>query len=196
MSTAASPSETTPDSKLRRTLANWTWESVLAPPLVYLNQPGNYILATFLAGTLAVGPAQYGALLSIPFWCNVLQLLLSPLLARRWSARQIVIASMWVTVGSWLIVILMLARPGPTGNTLKWFAVTFALASLLTSITGVAWTGLMQRLVPDRVRGVYFARRNRLYQAALLAFILTTMAVVEVFGSGIPVFCGLFFSPA
>ncbi|MBA4136043.1 MAG: hypothetical protein C0518_01850 [Opitutus sp.] len=176
---------------LRHTLRFWIWEGVLAQPLVYLNQPGNFVLATLLAGTLALDPATYGALLSIPFWCNVVQLLLSPLLARYWSARGIMLSCMWATVVSWLAVYAVLDRYAESHGSVKWFAVTFSIACLLTSITGVAWTALMQRVVPNVARGVYFARRNRICQLALLAFILATVAVTEIFGRAVPVFCGV-----
>lgn len=177
-------------SPLRRTLRHWVSEGVLAQPIVYLNQPGNYVLATLLAGTLAVPPATYGALLSIPFWCNVLQLFISPFLARHWSARQITLTGMWSTVAAWLAVLAVLTHHRTTEATVPGFALTFGVACLLTSLTGVAWTGLMQRVVPRGIRGVYFARRNRICQIALLVFIVAAVAVTEVFGQALPVFCG------
>ncbi len=72
-----------PRSAIRKSLRYSIYEGILAMPLVYLNLPGNYVLATLLARTLDLGPAAYGALVSIPFWCNFLQLFLSPWLARR-----------------------------------------------------------------------------------------------------------------
>lgn len=180
-----------PAPGLRPTLRHWIWEGVLAQPIVYLNQAGNFVLATLLAGTLAVPPATYGAILSIPFWCNVVQLLLSPLLARYWSPRAIMLTCMWSTVASWFGVFAVLDAYDALQHPVGWFAATFSLACLLTSITGVAWTALMQRVVPQRIRGVYFARRNRICQLALLVFILATVAITEVFGRALPVFCGL-----
>ncbi len=163
-------------------------------PLVYLNLPGNYVLATLLARTLDLGPAAYGALVSIPFWCNFLQLFLSPWLARRWPARRVFLVTAWVNAAAWPLAAGVLWWLGRVGldQAAPVFGAALFLACFSMSVSGVAWTTFVQSWVPQGVRGVYFAKRNRACQIANLAFLILTAAVFQWLGTGLPVFMGLF----
>lgn len=170
------------------------WEGVLAMPLVYLNLPGNYLLATLLAGTLAVDPVVYGGLVSLPFWCNFLQLFITPHLAAHWSARRIFLGAAWANNAAWLVaagLLVWMAAHG-TQNAANRLAIVMFFACLATSLSGVAWTGYVQSWVPQRIRGVYFAQRNRMTQVSNLVFLLVTAAVLHWLGTGLLVFAGLF----
>lgn len=181
-------------SVIRRSLAFSIYEGILAMPLVYLNLPGNYVLATLLARTLDLGPAAYGALVSIPFWCNFLQLFISPWLARHWPARRIFLVTAWLNAAAWPLaagVLWWLWRHG-TGEAATIFGAALFLACFSMSVSGVAWTTFVQSWVPHGVRGVYFAKRNRICQISNFAFLVLTMVVFHRFGTDLPVFCWLF----
>lgn len=179
---------------MRRSLRGSIWEGVLAMPIVYLNLPGNYVLATLLAATLGFGPATYGALVSIPFWCNFAQLFISPVLAHHWSARKIFLVTAWINNGAWLLVAAVLwwiwrhQPDDPVGLV----GTTLFLGCLGMAVSGVAWTTYVQSWVPQRIRGVYFAKRNRITQIANLSFLLLATLVLEYGGRELPVFCALF----
>lgn len=181
-------------SVIRRSLRNSIYEGILAMPLVYLNLPGNYVLATLLAGTLALGPATYGALVSIPFWCNFLQLFLSPWLAQHWPARRVFLVTAWINAASWLAaagVLWWLWKNG-VDHAAGIIGVTLFVACFSMSVSGVAWTAFVQSWVPHGVRGVYFAKRNRICQISNLSFLILTAAVFHWIGTAMPVYCWLF----
>lgn len=163
-------------------------------PIVYLNLPGNYVLATLLAATLGFGPAAYGALVSIPFWCNFAQLFISPLLARHWPARKIFLVTAWINAAAWLLVAAVLwwiwkYQPHePVGLV----GTTLFLGCLGMAVSGVAWTTYVQSWVPQKIRGVYFAKRNRITQISNLSFLILAAAVLHYVGRDLPVFCALF----
>lgn len=188
-----SPPAKPPRAALRRSLRLSIWEGVTATPIVYLNLPGNYVLAALFARTLDFGPAVYGALVSIPFWCNFLQLFVSPVLARHWSARRIFLVTAWINAASWAIlagVVWWLWRHG-TEHAASVLGVALLIACFSMSVSGVAWTGFVQSWVPHGVRGVYFAKRNRYCQVANFAFLLLTYALFQWAGTGLPVFIAL-----
>jgi hypothetical protein len=184
----------TPRAAVRRSLRYSIYEGILAMPLVYLNLPGNYVLATLLARTLDLGPAAYGALVSIPFWCNFFQLFISPWLARHWPARRIFLVTAWINCASWGLmagVLWWLWRYGASQAALT-LGTALALACFSMSVSGVAWTTFVQSWVPEGVRGVYFAKRNRICQVSNLVFLILTAALFEYVGTGLPVFIWLF----
>lgn len=191
---APTPADVAHRQAIRRSLRYSIYEGVLATPIVYLNLPGNYVLATLLARTLDLGPAAYGVLVSIPFWCNFLQLFVSPLLDRHWPARRVFLVTAWINAVSWLLlagVLAWLARSG-TAHPAAVFGTALALACFSMSVSGVAWTSFVQSWVPTGIRGVYFAKRNRACQIANLAFLGITAAVFEYLGTGLAVFIALF----
>lgn len=181
-------------STIRQSLRFSIYEGILAMPVVYLNLPGNYVLATLLARTLDLGPAAYGALVSIPFWCNFLQLFLSPWLARRWTARRIFLVTAWINAAMWPLVAAVLWWLSRTGlhHAAPVFGAALFLACFSMSVSGVAWTGYVQSWVPPGVRGVYFAKRNRACQISNLVFLILAAGIFHRFGVGLPVFMGLF----
>ena len=163
-----------PPSVLRRALAGSTWEGILAMPLVYLNLPANLVVAVLLAQVLHVPPDTYGWLVSLPFWCNLLQLPLAGALLALWRAKQVFVATIWVNSAIWFgfagaLVLAPEAVRAQPGVWAGWFLFG---GSLSASLMGVAWTAYMQSWVPERVRPVYFSRRNRWAQFSNLAFLL------------------------
>jgi MFS family permease len=176
---------------LRRALHGSTWEAILAMPLVYLNLPANLVIAVLLAQTLQVPPDTYGWLVSLPFWCNLLQLPVAGVLFARFRAKDIFVATIWINSAIWaaFAVLLLLwpdivrARPGVWAG---WFLFG---AGLTASLMGVAWTTYMQSWVPEPVRAVYFSTRNRWAQFSNLAFLL--LAGLALRWPTLPVIAGL-----
>ncbi|MFI5357217.1 MAG: MFS transporter [Opitutales bacterium] len=151
-------------------------------PLVLLSQPGNIVLAALLTGVYALSDRNYGIIVSLPFWFNFLQVLLTPLLAKRLDARRLCIASAWLHCAGWLA--LTVALPFiPVGDTLPTrlvFIAGFSIVSLASAINGVAWNGWMQGVVPPRLRGKYFGIRNRLLYVSMIVFLLTVTGLLAL----------------
>ena len=143
-------------------------------PLVVLSQPGNFVMAALLTSTFAFSTRTYGFITSLPFWFNFLQVLLTPLLAQRLHARSMTIASAWLHISAWLVLICSLPflLPGENFRTLAVFVTALSIVALSAAINGVAWNSWMQECVPVRLRGKYFGFRNRLIYLSQLTFML------------------------
>lgn len=143
-------------------------------PIVFLTLPGNFIVAMLLTQTFGLGEAIFGLIVSLPAWCNVLQLFLVPVLSRRYSQKAVTLAFSWLHLGAWLamgIALTMIPRddPATAGGA---FLLLFGLAAGFQAVVGVSWTSWVQEWVPGRVRGKYFGRRNRLLQLSTVLFLL------------------------
>jgi MFS family permease len=179
----ATPGHHAPPSNLRENLKLCTWDGITAVPLTVLSQPGNAVIAALLTGTFALSTRTYGVITSLPFWFNFLQVILTPLLAQRLSARALCIASAWMHVLGWLAFVAVLPFL-PTGDhslTRTAFIVIFSFIALSTAINGVAWNTWMQGAVPLRLRGKFFGRRNRLLYISLLGFLFAASGVLAWF---------------
>lgn len=177
--TAAAPPPPRPSSPgrspgLRRSLRGSTLEGIFAMPLVYLNLPANLVVAALLSEGLHLAPDAYGLLVSLPFWCNLLQLFLAPALFGRFRARGVFLVTIWLNIAVWVGFALVLGlAPATVRAAPVAVAGGFLLAAgLTTSIMSVAWTTYMQAWVPGRIRAVYFSRRNRWAQFSNLTFVV------------------------
>ncbi len=159
---------------IRRGMIYSSWEAVLAMPVVYLWQPGNLVVAVFLSELLELSPATYGAVVSLPFWTNLLQLPLVPLLSQRFGVRTVFVATIWLHVVIWgaLGALLMVAPDWVMAHRLTVAYGFIGVSGLVASVMAVCWAAWMQSWVPPGVRGKYFARRNGIAQVVTLAFLL------------------------
>jgi MFS family permease len=183
---------------MRRSMRGSTFEGIFAMPLVYLNLPANLVVVALLSEGLKLPPDVYGLLVSLPFWCNLLQLFIAPALFGRFRARDIFLVAIWLNVAGWVAFAGVL---GLTPNYVREHATAVAggfifFAGLTTAIMGVAWTTYTQSWVPDRIRAVYFSQRNRWCQFSNLAFLLLagfalSRPSLEMFGAVIAASCGL-----
>ena len=157
-----------------------SWEAIYAMPLVYTSQPANLVLAMLLAEGLELAPGPYGLIVSLPFWCNMLQLVVTPTLGRWFSMRQIFVTSIWLHTACWTVLGsgLALAPEWAKAHAVPFTGGCILAAGMVASVMGVSWTAWMQSWVPERVRGTYFARRNRLAQVSNVVFLLLAGAVL------------------
>ncbi len=176
---------------IRRSLRMSSFEAVLAMPLVYTGQPANLVLAALLAEGLQLEPGDYGLVVSLPFWCNMLQLFVTPTLGRWWPMRRIFVTSIWLHIACWAgFAGTLLAAPAWSLAHAVPLAIGFVgTAGMVAAVMGVAWTAYMQSWVPSRVRGTYFAKRNRLAQVSNFVFLL--LAGWALMRPTLPVIAGL-----
>jgi len=181
---------------LRRSMKGSTFEGIFAMPLVYLNLPANLVVAALLSEGLGLPPVVYGLLVSIPFWCNLLQLFIAPALFGRFRARDIFLMSIWLNIAGWLgfAGVLVLAPNYVRAHATGVAGGFIFFAGQTTAIMAVAWTTYTQSWVPDRIRAIYFSQRNRWCQFSNLAFLLLAGAAMsrpslEMFGAVIGASC-------
>ncbi|CAM2810227.1 MFS transporter [Rariglobus hedericola] len=173
-------------STLRHNLRHCTYDGIAATPIVYLLQPGNFIIAALLVEMFQLPPATYGLIASLPFWGNFAQAFLMPLVNRSYSPKAVSVASSSLQALCWAIMAVMLSflpidQPQISG---RWFITLFAVSAAVTALTGVSWMSWVQEWVPVRLRGKYFGRRNRLLQVAQILFlVLSGWLIGELSGS-------------
>ncbi len=161
-------------STLRRNIALCTGEGLVAMPIVFMTQPGNFIVAMLLSQTFHLGETMFGLIVSLPYWCNVVQLFVLPFLTRAWSQKAIALSISWLHLAVWIGLGFALPHI-PTDDVeraSRWLFWLFALSALFHSVVGVSWTSWVQEWVPDRLRGKYFGRRNRFLQISTIVFLL------------------------
>lgn len=161
-------------SPLGKNLRLCTYDGVAATPIVYLLQPGNFIIAALLVELFRLPPATYGLIASLPFWGNFAQAFLMPLVNRVYSPKAVSIASSSLQLLCWSAMAAMLSflpvdKPEISG---RWFVSLFAISAAVTSLTGVSWMSWVQEWVPVRLRGKYFGIRNRLMQVSQIIFLV------------------------
>lgn len=190
---ATSAPSARPESLLRRNLKLCTYDGLAAMPLVIMSQPGNAVIAALLTGTFALSTRSYGFITSLPFWFNFLQVLITPLLAQRLSARTLSIAGVWLHAFGWILLAVALPFiPQAGAGKEAMFIAIFSVIAMATAITGVSWNSWMQSVIPHRLRGKYLGRRNRLLYISMLVFLFIVSLVLAGFDDSLPAFQILF----
>jgi len=177
-------------SSLRHNLRQCTYDGLVATPIVYLLQPGNFIIAALLVELFHLPPAIYGLIASLPFWGNFAQAFLMPLVNRVYSPKAVSVASSSLQLLCWAAMAVMLSflpaeKPEISGH---WFVTLFALSAAVTSLTGVSWMSWVQEWVPLRLRGKYFGLRNRLLQVSQIIFLVVSGWLIGRLGGSVAAF--------
>ena len=143
-------------------------------PIVFMTLPGNFIVAMLLSQTFRLGETMFGVIVSLPHWCNVVQLFVVPFLTRVWPQKKIALTISWLHLLVWIGLAFALPHipVDDIDRASRWLFLLFGLSALTHSIVGVSWTSWVQEWVPDRLRGKYFGRRNRLLQISTVVFLL------------------------
>lgn len=175
---------------LRHNLRHCTFDGLAATPMVYLVQPGNFIIAALLVGMFQLTPTTYGLIASLPFWGNFAQAFLIPLVNRVYSPKAISVGASFLQALCWAAMAAMLSflpvdQPDVSG---RWFVTLFAISAAITALTGVSWMSWVQEWVPLRLRGRYFGRRNRLLQIAQITFLLIVGWILSKFAGEVLAF--------
>jgi len=166
-------------------------------PISILGQPGNVVLASLLSEMFGLSPGHYGLIISLPFWFNFLQVLVTPRLSQQMDARRLCIITAWLQFAGW--VLLTAALPfiprADTPLTLGVFFVGFSIISCAGAVNGVTWNGWMQEVVPQRLRGKYFGMRNQVLQVSMIVFLLSVSGLTALFQGSLLAY-GLLFGMA
>ena len=159
-------------------------------PAVFLLTPGNFVIAAMLTTLYQLPPATYGIIVSMPFWCNFLQLAVTPLLAERIRPQRLAVASavaQCLLLAALAVAMLWLPVDRPQESS-PWFVGIFALLGATAALAGIGWTSWIQEWVPDRLRGKYFGLRNQVLQVATAAFLITGGLLLRRYNSSVLAF--------
>ncbi|MFA6288764.1 MAG: MFS transporter [Opitutaceae bacterium] len=169
-----------PASPLRRNLRLSTYDGLAATPIVFLVQPGNFIIAALLVKLFHLPPDVYGVIVSLPFMGNFAQAFLMPLVNTWLSPKSVSVVFTALQALCWagLAAMLSFLPPDMPQTSGRWFLAFFAVSAAITSLTGVSFASWVQEWMPVRLRGKYFGRRNRLLQVAQIAFLLAVGQII------------------
>ncbi|MDX2110728.1 MAG: MFS transporter [Verrucomicrobiota bacterium] len=184
----------TPPSQLRRNLVACTLDGLFATPHVFINTPGNILLAALATKVFLIDKAMYGLIAALPFVSNGIQLLLMPLLAGRLSARKISLGFGWANLAVWIALIVSLPF-FPKDDAMmvgRLLLLYLGVASLFGALGGVGWTSWVQEWIPRRIRGKYFGLRNRVANLANVGFLLIVGVYLEYVGNNLNGYIAVF----
>jgi len=121
-------------------------------PLVYTSQPANLVLAALLAEGLQLAPGPYGLIVSLPFWCNMVQLVVTPTLGRWLSMKHIFVTTIWLHTACWAVLGsgLLLAPEWVKANAVPFAGGCILAAGMVASVMGVAWTAWLNKAAARR----------------------------------------------
>jgi len=125
----------------------------------------NYIAPFALA--MKATTAQIGLLTSIPSLATAFSQLSAPKLAEKAGSRKaLVLPTVFLHALMWLPILLIpYLMPG---QKIWWLIAFMTLSSVFGAMANPAWGSMMADLVPQRIRGRYFAGRGRIANLVLL----------------------------
>jgi len=141
---------------------------------------GTLIGGAFLTGfAISLGADSFiiGILAAVPLLANVLQIFGSYLIDRIGDTKRVCIIYVILHRFFWFLIVIspfVLLRVQLYDIRIWIFVALLAVASIFASISSVSWNSWMADLIPEKVRGRFFAKRNMVAQivgmlAALLA---------------------------
>ena len=162
-------------------------------PWVLLSLPGSFIAAGLLNALFQIGPFWFGLVAAMPAIANAFHILIVPFFIRFMKVRDMVISFSWLNLGAWIsgllgIAFLPLNEPEKAG---LFFAILYGLISLSSSLMAIAWTAWVSDFVPSRLRGRYFAKRNRYTNLGTIGFMLLSMLTLHLFDASRGAYLGL-----
>jgi MFS family permease len=127
----------------------------------------NYVVPFALA--LKATTAQIGLLTSIPNLMMAISQLAAPRLAEKAGSRKaLILPVVFLHALMWLPILLVpYVMPGEK----IWWLITFVtFSTVVGALANPAWGSMMADLVPERIRGRYFAGRGRIASFVTLIF--------------------------
>ena len=114
---------------------------------------------------------QIGILSSLPqLLVSLTQLWLPDILLRFKSRRDFV--SLFALIQAFMIIPIVLVRFSPKTIQIPLLIASYCIYMIIGSMTGPAWASLMSDIVPRRIIGLYFGKRDRIIGISSMAFIL------------------------
>lgn len=183
------PTDTLRRRELLLSLKYCTIEACFSVPALNLTMPTFPFILAYATSILNWPAWAIGVVAALPHICNFLQPPISRWLEKR---RSLYIIMRWGFLGSslpWFFV-------GPLEHWPRlhsWaFPVILCISTLANSISGVAWSSAISNVVPGRISGSYFGRRNLAFGAWTLLAVLVAGKIVDAFHAAPKVFGWIF----
>lgn len=149
-----------------------TIEACFSVPMLNLTLPNFPFVVAFAVSVLGWRAEQIGLMAALPHICNCIQPMVLAALARRLSTFRMLVLTFTMGALPWSMA---WALPSLGSWRDAVFIGMLVLGTIANSIAAVAWSSAISELVPERLGGRYFARRN-------LVFGLWTLVAVMIAG--------------
>jgi MFS family permease len=179
-----SPRPTISDQDVAKGLRNMTWEGVTAMGLFSITTSGFLVAYALLLGC---SNFQIGVLAAMPFVTQPIQILIIPLVERIRRRKAIALLSWIPAQSAWVLVALIpffVDIPSSTASAM--LLGIMAIRGAFVSVTNCAWNSWIRDLVPQRVLGSFFARRQMWTNLAAMAFGLLAAFFVNYWRGRVP----------
>jgi MFS family permease len=168
-----------------------TMEACFSVPMLNLTLPSFPFVLAFAVKGLGWQAGAVGLMAALPHICNCLQPLLLALLSRRFSTYALLLLTFSLGATPWLLCPFFSVLGGSRD---LMFSAVLLTATFASSIASVAWSSAISEIVPERLGGRYFARRNLIFGAWTLAAVMAAGHLAEWNGNSLRVFGWIFFA--
>jgi predicted MFS family arabinose efflux permease len=168
-----------------------TIEACFSVPMLNITLPSFPFVLAFAVQGLGWSTGAIGLMAALPHVCNCLQPLLLALLSRRFSSYGMLLLTFSLGALPWLLAPTFPVL-GPLRD--RVFFGILLVATCASSIASVAWSSSISELVPERLGGRYFARRNLIFGAWTLLAVMATGQIAEWNGNSLRIFGWIFFA--
>jgi MFS family permease len=166
-----------------------TIEACFSVPMLNLTMPNFPFVLVFAVKVLGWNTGAVGVMAALPHICNCLQPFMVTLISRRLSNYHLLMLTFAMGALPWSLA-GFLPIVGPTRS--AFFAGMLVVATLASSVASVAWSAAISEVVPERLGGRYFARRNLIFGAWTLAAVILAGHIVEWSGNSLSAFIWIF----
>jgi MFS family permease len=167
-----------------------TIEACFSVPMLNLTLPSFPFVLAFAVTGLGWQTGAVGLMAALPHLCNCLQPLLLAGLSRRFSNFGLLLLTFSLGALPWTLA-LSFPFLGPVRHVV--FAAILLVATFASSIASVAWSSAISELVPERLSGRYFARRNLIFGAWTLLAVMAAGHLAQWKHNSLTVFGWIFF---
>lgn len=139
---------------------------------------------TPFALTLKANNVQIGLLSSIPGLLSPLSQIFGSNLMEKYSRKRIIVTAVSLQALMWLpiLVLSLLFWKNIFSNCLPLVLIVFySLYAVFGAIAGPAWFSLLGDIIPEKVRGRYFGKRNKITGTVALVSALIAAFVLDFF---------------
>lgn len=166
-----------------------TIEACFSVPMLNLTLPLFPFVVAFAVQALGWGTSAVGWMTALPHLCNSILPVLIAVFCRWMSAYQLLVVTFTFSALPW----------GLAGG-LPWlnqtrdaaFAAILVVATLANCVGSVAWSSAISEVVPRKLSGRFFARRNLIFGAWTLSVVFVSGWAVGQAGNTITAFAFLF----
>lgn len=173
-----------------RSMKYSTIEACFSVPMLNLTMPNLPFVIAFVLVALKWSPAGVGLLAALPQIGNAIQPWVSGWLRRRYSQIAIIRGSFILSAIPWLVMPVLRWLPEFRDAVVL---IMVSVATLANSVASVAWSASIAEVVPPRISGKFFARRNLIFGFWTMLAVLVAGFLVSLGDHHFDIFAAIFF---